>query len=231
VHPLSHLAVFVAVLTILSACSSASTAMLDTARAALRGGSAAENVQLNPNFQYLRMTIGKRAAYVALGYTVQHPNGPIQVWYSGDLEVLRIQNGRIIGAIGVATEWRDVSISAPTWTTAKTASEPLRVVRTKDVMPGYRFGARDDLALRPIPAPSGSSLQNEDPLALSWFEERMIGSTLETRLPAARYAVDFRGGRESVVYAEQCLSLELCFTWQRWNVPKPPQKIAERGER
>jgi len=32
-------------------------------------------------------------------------------------------------------------------------------------------------------------------------------------LPPARYAVDIRGGGETVVYGEQCLAPNLCFTW------------------
>ncbi len=96
-------------------------------------------------------------------------------------------------------------------------------------MPGYRYGVRDNLVLRKIPAPSRSALQNFDAQALTWFEERvassasgfwltkLISDSGTDSLPPARYAVDLRGGGEVVVYGEQCLTADLCFTWQRWD--------------
>ena len=90
-------------------------------------------------------------------------------------------------------------------------------------MPGYKAAVRDDLRLRVIPAPARSSLQRLDPQALTWFEETVqpsgsgfIGLHSDT-LPPAKYAVDLSRGTATVVYSEQCLSPDFCFTWQRWS--------------
>ena len=96
-------------------------------------------------------------------------------------------------------------------------------------MPGYRFGLKDALSLRVVPQPGKTALRVLDPQRLTWFEETVeldqyarfsavFGSSVATdlALPPARYAVDFRDGRETVVYGEQCLARGLCFTWQRW---------------
>jgi len=85
------------------------------------------------------------------------------------------------------------------------------------------------LFLRVVDAPGRSALQGLDAQKLTWFEENSqppqvagqlsfphFGSS--ATLPPARYAMDSRDGKEMVVYGEQCLSRELCFTWQRWPV-------------
>ena len=185
-------------------------------------------MQLNPNFRYLRATSDGRVILLVLGYVDSHPHGPIQVWYSAQREVLRIQNGRIVGAVGLNAEWRDVVLpELPSWSRLAQVEGVFRWVRVRDFMPGYRFGVRDTLALRVVNAPPRSALQDMDPLSLTWFEEALEfdtqdGSTEpETKLVPARYAVTLRGGTETVVYGEQCLSSALCITWQTW--PATPQ--------
>ena len=105
-------------------------------------------------------------------------------------------------------------------------------------MPGYRFGVKDALSLRVVPEPKRSALQGLDPQRLTWFEERIESAPVawlsgifvssvvaDAALPPARYAVDIQGGLETVVYGEQCLAPDLCFTWQRW--PVQAQSAAE----
>jgi hypothetical protein len=192
------------------------------------------NVLLNPEFRYLRVTIEGRVAFLALGYVDSHPQGPIEVWYSAFREVLRLQNGRIVGAVGLTTEWRSVLLpELPSWSALARAGEPVRWTRARDVMPGYRFGLKDALTLRVVPVPKTSALQGLDPQSLTWFEERVEAERLarpsalpdslaaDLQLPPARYALDIREGREIAVYGEQCLAPNLCFTWQRW--PAEPQ--------
>jgi hypothetical protein len=216
----------------LSACSSGSNAILQTLPYAYGRNPAVDNARLNPNFRYLRVTIGGRVALLALGNVDSHPQGPIEVWYSAEREVLRLQNGRLVGAVGLTTEWREVLLpELPPWSVAARAEHPLRWTRTRDLMPGYRYGVKDALSLRVVAAPSRNALQGLDPQSLTWFEERIesgpvagvstvlgSGSAADIPLPPARYAVDLEGGRETVLYAEQCLAPELCFTWQRWPV-------------
>ena len=212
--------------------------------AAGREDASADRARLNPNFRYLRVTIEGRVALLALGDVDEHPQGPIEVWYSAEREVLRFQNGRLVGATGLTTEWRNVFLpELPAWSALVRAEAPLRWVRTRDVMPGYRYGVRDALALSVAPQPGKSALRDVDPQRLTWFEERFEPAAQpDAALPPARYAVQFarpnhpapqsgaphhpgaqgappllgEEGKGTVVYGEQCLAPKVCFTWQRW---------------
>jgi hypothetical protein len=200
----------------LSACSTGGNAVLDTARLVVRRGPAFDGSRLNPNFRYLRVTIEGRVAFLALGNEDSHPQGPIEVWYSAEREVLRLQNGRIVGATGLTTEWRNVALAGlPSWSAIASAGESVRWTRTRDVMPGYRIGVPDSLRARVVPPPARSQLQGVDPNGLTWFEEQAEADA--NALPRALYAVDLRDGKELVVYSEQCLVPALCFTLQRWS--------------
>ena len=207
-------------------------AVVETVRSAVRGGPSVDSARLNPKYRYLRVTIAGRVVFLALGYVDSHPQGPIEVWYSAEREVVRLQNGRLVGAVGVTTEWRNVALpELPSWSAVAGAQQPVQWVRMRDVMPGYRFGLRDALVLGVIPPPQKNALQGLDPQSLTWFEERVRPEPLaaytekfltaisgDKILPPARYAVELREGKDTVVYGEQCLAPELCFTWQRWTV-------------
>jgi hypothetical protein len=220
----------------LSACASGGmNAVVDTFQSAVWGESRADASRLNPSFRYLRVTREGRVVFLALGNLDRHPLGPIEVWYSAQKEVLRLQNGRLVGATGLTTEWREVVLpELPSWSAIAGAGQPLHWARQRDVMPGYRYGMRDSLTLRVTAAPEKSTLVGVDPGSLTWFEELrqapvtagylaavLPSSHDDLALSAARYAVDFRDGQETVVYGEQCLARDLCFTWQRWSAVKP----------
>ena len=221
-------AVILSALVVLSSCSTASNSMLQTLKLVASSRNSSASANLNPNFRYLRVTIAGRVALLALGNEDIDTSGLVEVWYSAEREVLRLRNGRLVGAVGLTTEWRNVVMpELPSWSALARGNQPYRWTRVRDVMPGYHFGLRDALSLRVISQPRRSELQGLDPQSLTWFEELVdakqfagnsLGASL-TRgeiLPAARYAVDIRGGKEIVVYAEQCLSGDLCFSWQRW---------------
>src|SRR5471030_2542976 len=224
------LAAVLSLVAALSGCSSASNAILQTLPNVYGRKASVDDARLNPNFRYLRVTIGGRPVLLVLGNVDSHPQGPIEVWYSAGREVLRLQNGRFVGAVGLTTEWRGVSFpELPSWSAAARADQGILWTRTRDVMPGYRFGVKDELSLRVVAEPKRSELKGLDSQRLTWFEERVepgpvrglsavFGNTLaaDSVLPPARYAVDFRNGQETVVYGEQCLAPKLCFTWQRW---------------
>jgi len=201
----------------LGGCAAGTDAIVQTMRTAVgREPSVADRARLNPDFRYLRVTIEGRVALLALGYVDPHPQGSIEVWYSGEREVVRLQNGRLVGTTGLTTEWREVSLPAlPDWVTLGRSDAPLRWVRTRDVMPGYRYGVRDALELRVTPPPAKSQLQGLEAKDLVWFEERFEGEA-RAALPVARYAVKLHDGDALVVYGEQCVAPKTCFTWQRW---------------
>lgn len=181
-------------------------------------------VALNPSFRYLRIGIsGGGGALLVLGYVDSDARGPIEVWYSGGGEVFRLQNGRVVGVAGPFAEWRNVRMpELPAWSAmvhAVRGGAPLRWTRVRDVMPGYRADIRDSLSVRETLPPSRHTLQGVDAASLTWFEEVLEQTDGDDMaLPLARYAVDFSGGRERVVYGEQCVALTLCLSWQQWPV-------------
>jgi hypothetical protein len=186
-----------------------------------------DSTPLDPKFAYLRVTRDSHVGLLWRGSMETNRAGPIEVYYSGTGEVVRLQHGRLIGAVGLTTEWRQVEVTAPAWAAVAAARDAQPVVRVRDVMPGYRTGVRDELLLKVIPAPARSALQGVAPDTLTWFEEsaahttggrlRSLRGAAPETLPPARYAVELRGGQETVVYSEQCLAREFCFTWQRWS--------------
>ena len=91
-----------------------------------------------------------------------------------------------------------------------------------------------------VDAPSKSALRGIDAGKLVWFEERyrpaLPGAgglrgehASDDRLPPAKYAVEIDGEKETVVYSEQCLSRDFCFTWQRWSAALQEAQKADRS--
>lgn len=216
------LAAVLALVAALSGCASSTNAVVDSLRYAVQADNSIDQIRLNPNFRYLKAVIQGRSALLVLGYIEADPQGPIEVWYSAKGEVVRIQNGRIAGAVGLTTEWRSVSLpKMPPWSTLARDNRVFQWARVRDVMPGYRVGVKDNLVLRTTPPPAQSAIQGVSASDLTWFEETQAlgdGPTAsgEDVLPRSRYAVAIGTRGETVVYGEQCLAPKLCFTWQRW---------------
>ena len=198
----------------LASCGALSGGVLATTKAAFQFGSApADTASLNPSVRYLRVMIDGRVALLVLGYTDFDRLGPVEVWYSADRTVLRLQNGHVVGLTGTNTEWRQARLSAmPQWPTATAASEPTIYTRMRDVMPGYRFGVQDSLSLRAISPPAKSNLAVLKATDLRWFE----AVEKNAKLPAARFALTGSDQGNFVVYSEQCISSALCLSWQQW---------------
>lgn len=174
-----------------------------------RGGQATP--ALNPGFRYLRVRVDKRTAYFALGYIDPHPDGSTEVWYSGEREVLRLRHGRVVGAVGMATEWLGVRLNAAPALSADLA--PTVYSRERDVGPGYRYGIREQIQSRRIQAPARTALLGQAADSLVWVEESIKWGS---DLPPSRYALRQDAGKWQVVYSETCLAPDLCFSWQRW---------------
>ncbi|MDR2196321.1 MAG: YjbF family lipoprotein [Gallionellaceae bacterium] len=196
--------------------------MVSTLRHAFDQAGSVDSVPLNPRYSYLRVIFDGQPVILALGYTDPTPDGVIQVWYGADRQVLRLQNGRLLGLVGLPLEWRSVSLPTfPAWSELANTNQPLQWTRIRDVMPGYRMGIRDALVLRRIDPPAKNELRKLDAAALTWFEESFDLAAPETAaneiLPPARYAVDMTDGTGKVVYAEQCLSPNQCLSWQQWS--------------
>lgn len=174
-------------------------------------------VRLNPDLNYLRVTLNGRSALMVLGYVDGTSDGDIETWYGSEGNVIRLKNGRIFSTKGLEVDWRAVRYSPlPSWSDAlqHAAEKPLTYERERDVMPGYRFGIRDTLSLNAAPAPTDSGLAGLPAEDLTWFEERTVGSSND-RLPA-KFAVQQRNGTATVIYSEACLAPHYCFSWQYW---------------
>ncbi|MDO9405007.1 MAG: hypothetical protein Q7T87_13325 [Polaromonas sp.] len=205
-----------ALCSVLAACtSSRSSSIIETARTAFESTPDPTNDQLNPAIRYLRTVTNGRILLLALGYIDSDRFGPIEVWYSGGGEVLRIQNGHVVGMTGTAQEWREVRLSGmPAWPQPPAVATFTRV---RDTMPDYRFNVTDDMTLRATQPPAKSNLVRLNPADLRWFE----AVDKAGRLPLTRIAVS-GNAPGTAVYGEQCISPTLCVTWQQW--PPAPQR-------
>jgi len=191
----------------------ASQALVDAFHQIRADGSSHENAShLDHRFKYLRVQVEQREVFMALGYVDNHPDGPVEVWYSALGEVLRLRDGRLIGAtMNMGTDWLSVSFThLPRWEQVGAQSS---FERSRDISPGYQYGIKEKMLVRRVPQPNDSQLQLIPASSLTWFEERAEGAG---SLPPARYGVSMAGAAPQVMYAEQCLSSDLCFSWQKW---------------
>lgn len=221
---------FCLIVSLVCGCSTESEAIFRSFNAAVFQDSAVDSAPLNPNYRYLRVTAnGGRIALLVLGYIDKSTDGPVEVWYSGERETLRLRNGRVVSAAGMPTEWRNVILPPlPDWPVLVRSNSPVVWSRLRDVMPGYRMSVRDTVTLQPSRPPRDTELKGVDPSDLAWFEERtgaregldlewLQGTFVpENALPAARYGISVNAGAATVVYGEQCLDWDFCFAWQRW---------------
>ena len=174
----------------------------------------------NPSFRYLRIeVVGRAPALLVLGYIDSDPQGDIEVWYSAKHEVIKMQNGRIVGTTGLEIDWRSVRfVSSPlAWSAVPVQGSSYR--RLRDEMPGYRYAISDQVALTPWigvpPVTLSSTLPGQPAHAYRWFRETTV-STNAPALPPAWFALGMHRGQPSVVYSEQCLSATFCLKLQRW---------------
>lgn len=213
---------------LLSACSSSLEGIGDAWRfvhSTRASSNALDATRLDPKFTYLRITVHGRSTVMVLGYTDPDAQGPIEVWYSSASEVLRLQNGRVVGSVGLPMNWSSVHYSAiPAWRDVKA---PVTLQRTRDVMPNYDFGVQDVLTLAPIEPPSNSDLAELPADKLAWFVETARTSSTRDALPPARYAIEQLNGQAVAVYGEQCLAKSFCLSWQRWPARLPVENNGE----
>jgi hypothetical protein len=213
----------------LAGCSSGSL-LSDVSRAIIKeqfgaGGDTIASSTLNPSFRHLRVNVpGVSPALLVLGYVDHDPQGDIEVWYSAKREVIKTQNGRIVGASGLDVEWRSVRFTTapPAWDGLTQASYTF--TRVRDEMPGYRYGIADQLILSRVAGVPSVALPASLPLnvAKSYEWVRESSSSAQPGLPDSWYALEKVDGKFHVAYSYQCLSKQLCLNLQRW----PIQKVA-----
>lgn len=178
-------------------------------------------VQLNPNYKYLHVTLADaKPALLVLGYVDAHPQGEIEVWYSAQGEVLRLQNGRLVGVAGLPVEWRRVAYpqTPPAWQSVP--PEGARFISVRDEQPGYRLGLVEQVFLTPLPK-SPLKLPNPVFAKAAWFQESYSDAHGASR-PDAWFALGRYGDQNTIVYSRQCLSASVCLNLQRWPHQKDP---------
>jgi hypothetical protein len=199
-------------LALLSACGH--TPVTRTLAQAFDSGPNIDPQALNPQLDYLRVSLNGRVALMVLGYREQTPQGPLDTWYSSQGEVLKLHNGRIVSTVGLALDWRDVRYqNLPTWLEASTSTQR-EFVRVRDQMPSYRFGITEQLAIFPIAAPKDAKLAGVSATQLRWLEEKVLPSP--HGLASARFGLHTHAGVTQVIYGEQCLTQNMCIAWQKW---------------
>ncbi|HLA36045.1 MAG TPA: YjbF family lipoprotein [Rhodocyclaceae bacterium] len=200
---------------LLAGCAPGTSSIYKSTDWLLKSDNRVDGKALSTQLRYLRMTVNKeRVALLVLGYAEPHPNGEIEVWFSAKGEVVKLQQGRVVGTAGLSTDWREVRfVGLPA---KQFADFDYEYIRERDVMPGYRFGLRERVAVRRVPPQMQtlSTTHGDIQGDLLWFEETVAPNP--DRLPPARIALRRHGSAYEAIYGEQCLAAELCFTWQKW---------------
>jgi len=211
----------------LAGCASGSTPLTDVLSAVASeqfGSGQASTLPAKPNplYRYLRIEVeGRAPALLVLGYVDAHPQGDIEVWYSAGREVVKTQNGRIVGTAGLEIDWRAVRFPSapPVWTEVPPQGSVYQ--RSRDEMPGHRYAINDRIELKPWigvpPIALPASLPAKQARAYGWFREATLNSSAQP-LPPSWFAWGLYRGQPAVVYSEQCLSATFCLKLQRWPV-------------
>lgn len=226
-------AFFVAALLLLAGCASGGSAMMQTTQLWVQQalpGAVPDGLpqQPDPRYRYLRVEMPKRTPGIwVLGYVDPHAMGDIEVWYSAQSQVLKLQNGRIVATQGLELDWPAVRFAAapPAWAAlaADTAVAAATLEREHDELPGYRYGVRERLVLQVLeqapPLTGPGALRADLAKRYAWFQETatphdVLGAAVLTNW----YAWGMHLGQRTVVYSQQCLKPDFCLRMQRWPV-------------
>ena len=180
---------------------------------------------LNPNFRYLRLVHNDRPVLLVLGFIEPSRTGgsPTEVWYSGQGEVFKLQAGRLIATSGLSRNLLAVrSPDAALWSQwlAMDANASGTYLRERDLMSDYQFGVRDRITVQRIAHPPLARPAGAGDNDWVWLKEQPESSS-PSALPAAYFAfarVDIAAKDPQVRYSIQCITNELCFSFQNWTL-------------
>jgi len=182
-------------------------------------------------------------ALMVKGYIDQDKFGPIDVWYSSDGSVLRLQKGRYLGSVGFDKNWQHVqSQDAPELSNIvnqfkrETASTQLKSVasfypeqqyfftRNKTEMPGYQTALKErvgvsvqDASPPNIPKSLSAYL---NPSEIVWVSEKPLANNEKGNSSKSYAWYGFKKYYSSYtqVIGQQCFSTDFCITWMPWPI-------------
>lgn len=231
--------------TFLHGCSSQSDAAWKTMQLGFRNDAALiEKSPLKNNLNYLRANINGLDVLLVKGYVDPDAGGPIDVWYSSDGSVMRIQGGRYLGSVGFDQNWQEVSRKELTdfgmllkneFSPTKNSLVSVPVTPIKSVkkyfstqsyivIPSYLVMRDERVSAvvssstpESIPSSFKKYLENKD---LIWISETPQPNDLfKKKGPSfAWYGFVKNQGTFKQVIGQQCLSKEFCITWMPWPI-------------
>jgi hypothetical protein len=213
--------IFVAAL--LSACQGINgiSPVLDTGR--LLFPSTDFSAHYKQGFEYLLVDHDGHKAAMALG--ARQSDGPVvhEYWYSGQREMLHLQNGRLHNVVGMTQEVRAQTLITPSWqaiaeaTANTTGGGALVWSRTRDVQPGYRYGVVEYIISKQIEPTKALQAAAGQPAV--WFEDQVKSKNQDGK--EWLYTELFAVVNDRVVYSQQCVGPTLCLRLQPLGVMKP----------
>ena len=182
----------------------------------LKPNAAANSARLDPALRYLRVQVAGRTVLMVLGYLDPAPQGTIEVWYSADGEVMRLQDGRMVSSTGLPVDWHDVT-ATPHLPPADQLQGllPFTYQLRFDLQPGNHFGRTQRRVLELAAAPTDTDLANLQPAQLTWLRDRPAEQATTTT-SSAWLAYARQGAQWSWQFTRQCLRSDFCLSWQRW---------------
>jgi|GEM_PF-4887596 len=229
-------------------CSSQSDAAWKTIQMGFRNEtSQIEKAPLKNNLSYLRVNINGLDVLLVKGYIDSGSNGLVDVWYSSDGSVLRIQEGRYVGSFGFDQNWQEVFRNdAPSFNMLLNSamSSPIKLSSALDQNPKKYFSAQSYIAMpsykamrderistivlapvlpessatpATIPRSFKNYLANKE---LIWISETPQPNDIFKKKGDSFAWYGFlktKGGFVQVI-GQQCLSKDFCITWTPWPV-------------
>lgn len=214
------LALWVAALSALSACTGLNQAAVNSLKAAYQGPSRNfEAAPRNPAYQYMQVEVPGAASLTVLGY--QYPN--LQVWYAAKGEVVRLQGNRLLDTTGLNVNLANVQYTP--------GAQAQQTNMKFDVPELGLFNVQATLQLQPAQPPKSNLAKQASENAnagkgLYWYSETFVEQkTLAEALnglPPAIYgfAQALPEGTQAnqlplAIYGKQCLAPTYCLEWHR----------------
>lgn len=169
-----------------------------------------QSTQLNPNFNYIRMTLNGQVAWLAQGATDITENAPEAVFYSADRNVFKWSQGRLSAVEHSAFSWREQKLPVLDWQNIR--QQKTQFSRQLDLVDGT-LSLQEQREIQPSHAPRFHSFVG-DANTLQWVRETTIHPTTQTYFDSW-YA--FQSDSVEPIYGQQCISAQHCISWQKWN--------------